>query len=230
MSSAPWLAYAPVVAELLPPAAALARLARDRARLGIVGWCLTLFTADVIAMIQARAYHTNNLWTDYISTALSGAVMLWTLSRWQMKSVPRLALLVLIPLYLVAHLALVLTIENTENFSLVSDTLNGLLLLSLVLYTLIARSLHERERLTDFDWFWVCSGLALYFGAAMAVGPLYRVLLARRVDLLMDVILMKSVTDTVAMMAIARGLLCPIPSPRSSGFSSPPSLRSLSSS
>lgn len=228
MASAPWLAYTAVFAQLVPPMAALVRRVFDRARMGIVAWCFTLFLTDAISWWQGHILHQNNLWLEYVGTALSGAVLLWTLSAWQVHSVPQLALRVLTPLYLLAHLTLVLTIEDLDNFSLVTETLNGLLLLSLVLYTLIVRSLDEREHLTRFDWFWVCSGLALYFGCDMAVDPLSRLLLAGGTDLLVTLILTRSVVDMIAMLAIARGLLCPLPPHRSGGSSSPHSSRSLS--
>jgi hypothetical protein len=216
-------------AQLLPPLATIRKPVRDRARIGMTIWCLLLFATDLGSWYLGAVLHRNNLWLDYLCTALSGAVLLWTLSAWQLRPLAQLTLRVLTPIYLLVHLMLVVLVENLENFSLVTDTLNGLLFLSVALYTLVIRSLGERERLTEFDWFWVCSGLALYYGCAMAAGPISRVLLTSRTDLLIMLLLTKSVVDTVAMMAITRGLLCPMPRRRSGGYSSPLSLRSSSS-
>lgn len=223
------LAYSAVFAQLAPPLAALARRVRDRARIGIVIWCLVLFAADAGSYWAGTMRHTNTLWMNYLCDAVSGAVLLLTLSLWQTNSVSRLALRLLTPLYLLSNLVLVLAVEDVRNFSLVTSTLAGLLLLSLVLYTLIVRSLDERRQLTRFDWFWVCSGVALYYGCAMAVDPLSRVLLTGPISRLILLVNTRSAVDVVAMLVIARGLLCPMPSHPSGGSSLPPSSRSSSS-
>lgn len=222
-----WFFYIPVFAELLPPVAVIRSPSRSRARVGIAVWAVVLFITDALSWWQGHILHRNNLWLEYLCTAISGAILLGALSAWQIHSVPQLAFRVVIPLYLLAHIVLVTAVEDLGNFSVFTDTLNGLLLLILVLYTLISHSLEASEHLTHFDWFWVCSGLALYFSGIIAYGPISRLLIGDRPDLLWAVLEVRAVGDTIAMFAIARGLLCPMPSPRS-GMSS--SLRSSRSS
>jgi hypothetical protein len=224
-----WLLYLPVLAELLPPIAVVWKPTRSPARLGIAAWSLVMFFGDVLAVWEARHYHKNNLWVGYVSTAIAGTVLLWALSWWQSHSVSRLAIRVLIPLYLLAQLALILTVEDPDNFSLVTDTLSGVVLLTLVLYTLVVRSLEERDQLTRFDWFWVCSGLALSYSSAMAIGPISRLLIVDHRELVLNLYEVRAIADTVAITVIARGLLCPMPSLRSGGSSLPPSSPSSSS-
>ena len=112
-----------------------------------------------------------------------------------------------------------IAVEDTTTFSLVAGTLSGLVLISLTVYTLVVRSLDEGGSLTQFDWFWVCSGLALYFSTATAIEPLSRYLESTAsLPQLWALLEVRAVADTVAMMVIARGLLCPMPPRRSGGF------------
>jgi hypothetical protein len=223
-----WLLYSPVFAQLLPPLAALRNRGRDRTRLKIVLWCLLLFAGDGLSWWLGHIRGQNNLWLDYLTTALEGALMLWILSGWQISAVARLAVTFLVPAYLLAEVLLYRIVENNRTFSLATGTLSGFVLLCLVLYTLVTRSLAERGYLVESDWFWVCSGLALYYCFSTALEPMVRYLISADTNRLVMVFEFKAVWDCVAMMVIARGLLCPMSPPRSGTSSSPPSSRSLS--
>ncbi len=224
MISPPLLAYSGVVAELAPPIAILATRSRDRARIGVAVWCLLLFATNV-ATRWLGARHENSLVFNYFSEAIAGAWLLWVLSCWQARPVSALALRLLIQLYFLTNLVLIATVEDTDNFSHVTSTLNGFLLLTLVLFTLISRSLDERVLLTQFDWFWVCGGLVLYMANEMATFPLARVLVRGDMDLLVTLLTARSLIEALAMLIITRGLLCPTQPLPSGGFSLPPSSR-----
>jgi hypothetical protein len=225
-----WLLYVAVCSQLLPPLAAVLVGVRNRARIGIVIWCLLQFGTDVVAGWLGHGGN-NNIWLEYISIPSTSAVILWTLAAWQTKPTPRLAIRVVTPLYVIAYFTLVIAVEDTSTFSLVAGTLSGLVLISLTVYTLLVRSLDEGGNLTQFDWFWVCSGLALYFSCATAIEPLSRYLESNAsLPQLWALLEVRAVADTVAMMVIARGLLCPMPPHPFGGYSSPRSSGSSSSS
>ncbi len=78
-----------------------------------------------------------------------------------------------------------------------------------------------------FDWFWICSGLLLYFIGMIEFDPILRRLFADNLNGAFAVRAAKSVSDIIAMLAIAKGLLCTNPQLRSRGSSSPRSSRPL---
>ena len=104
------------------------------------------------------------------------------------------------------------------------------MILALSLYTLLTCSLAERGQLTRFDWFWICGGMALFYGSDVAFEPFSRAMLPSRVDLVVAAIELTSFIEIFALLAIARGMLCPNPPLNSGGSSSPRSSLSLFSS
>lgn len=225
-----WLMSAAVFAQALPGLAALrARRPLSGARIGVLVWSGLLLASNAVDYSLARQ-HRNNHWVSYVTAPVVGAVALWILSRWQVRPVARLTLQLLIPLYLVTMLVLSLAVEQMDTYSLVTDSVTSLLILALSLYTLLTCSLAERGSLTRFDWFWICGGLALFYGSDAAFEPFSRAMMASRVDLVIAAIELTSFIEIFAWLAIARGMLCPIPPLNSGGFSSPRSSPSLFSS
>ena len=58
------------------------------------------------------------------------------------------------------------------------------------------------------DWFWICAGVALYFGAWSAIGPLSLLLVSSAPALLARAYEVTAVVEICAMLAIARGMAC----------------------
>jgi hypothetical protein len=216
-----WLMNAAVLAEALPGLAALrARRSLSRARLGVLAWSGVLLASNAVDYWTSAQY-LNNHWTSYVAQPIEGALVLWVLSRWQVRSVARLTIQLLIPLYLLAMLALTIVVERLNTYSIVTNSVTSLLILALSLYTLLTCSLIERGRLTRFDWFWICSGMALFYGSDVAIEPFSRAMMSGRVDLVIAATALTSALELIALLAIAQGMLCPNP-PLNSGGSSPP--------
>ncbi|HTO73722.1 MAG TPA: hypothetical protein VMJ30_07880 [Gemmatimonadales bacterium] len=228
MLEPPLLAYVGVGSQVIPPLAALATRTRDRARIGIAGWCLFLFSSDMLTRWWALHFGNTHL-INYIADPMAMTWLLWVLVLWQVRPIAALTIRLLVPLALVANLILVAHVEDPAYFSLTVSTLNGLLVLSVVLFTLISRSLQERVLLTQFDWFWVGSGLVINQTAEMAIGPLARLATSVSLETLAALWTTKRVVNAIAMLIISRGLLCPTQPLLSGGSSSPPSSRPLSS-
>jgi hypothetical protein len=224
-----WLMNAAVLAEAIPGLAALgARRSLSGARVGVLAWCGIMLASNAVDY-WTSAQHLNNHWTSYVAQPIEGALVLWVFSRWQVRSVARLTIQLLIPLYLVAMLALTLLVERVDSYSIVTNSVTSLLILALGLYTLLTCSLVERGRLTGFDWFWICAGMALFYGSDVALEPFSRAMMAGRVDLIIAATELTSAVELIALLAIARGMLCPNP-PLNSGGSSPPRSSPLPSS
>lgn len=228
--SAPRLVLAAYATTVIPPLVAVwARRQLDPARRWAVAWAALLFLANLTAFgfgLQGR----NNLWIGYTFNPVLAALALLTLSQWQVRSLSRIAIQLLVPIYLFVTVVLVLTLEQLSGFSRVTGTFTSLLLLGVSLYTVIVRSLDEAGHLHRADWFWIGMAFALFYGSDAALGPLAAVLMPSRPDLVVAAYQLRAAIAVVVSLAVARGFLCPSPPMRSGGSSSPRSSRSSSSS
>jgi hypothetical protein len=220
-----------VLSQLLPPLAAVrARGRLGPARKGAVAWSVLLLVSNLASLLLALLGF-NNHWLGYLFDPLLASVGLWTFSLWQTHSLPRIALRLLIPLYLLAILILTLTVEDLSRFSNITGPFTALLLLGASLYTVIVRSVSEGGSLVSADWFWISGGLALSYGSDAALEPLARLLLGTEPGLILSAYELKALINIVVSLALVRGILCPNPPLNSGGLSSPGfSLSSSSSS
>ena len=225
----PWIATAAGASQALPPLAALRHGRRLPAARGwIVVWGLVLIAHDAIQLafaVQGR----HNLWLRYLAGPLEAFAVLWALSLWQGEPIGRLALRYAVAVFWLTWILLVGFVERTTTFGLVTGPLLSLVLLGASLLTLLLRVRVQEEGFLWEDWFWVSIGLALWYGSAAALEPLARLLVESQPGVVYSAYQVKAVVDIVASLAIAWGILCPIPPP-SGGSSSPASSPSPSSS
>ena len=222
MLQVPVLAYVGASSQLLPLlAAGIMRHGLRGPRAWVVAWCGVLLFSDLVQLILSRQ-DVNNLWVPYITTPMAGAAILWALSKWQDRQVPRLTLQAAIPLFLITWVLLVVLVEKPGTFSTAADPVYSLLGLGAAVYTLVSRSADEPEPLTRQDWFWICGGLSLYFGTASTLGPVAAFLLTEHPVLVIRAYEVKSATDVLAFLAIAKGITCQPSQPQASGVSSSP--------
>jgi hypothetical protein len=121
-------------------------------------------------------------------------------------------------------------VENTTTFSLIRRPMESLLLILASLGTLLVLVRQEQGSLLQRDWFWICTGLALRYGGAVALDPLARLLIGDSQQVVLSALKVKAVVDMAAYLLIARGVWCPVLPQPSSGPSSPVSLPSRLSS
>ncbi len=222
--------HAAALSQLLPPVVGIAagRLAPPPRRWATI-FCLLLVGQDAIALALA-SQGFNNLWVGYVFMPAAGAAVLWTLSLWHPGDTARLTLRIAIPIFVTVSVAITLVAEDPRRFSLFTATFQSLVLLLAALWTFVRRSLIETERLTSRDWFWTVLGFMLYAGVASAIEPLSGYFLAvSREDLLHAAINVRAAVDIVAFLAIAGGMLCPLPTSSGGSFSPPSSLSPSSS-
>ena len=206
-----WM-HASVLVELLPVVVAL--FARDRltpARRWVIVWCVLLVTQDGGSFaLASRGLH--NLWVGYIGAPLAGAVALWVLSRWQETRTGRLTLELAIPIFVTVSAVLSLTVDDPTTFSLVAAPFHYLVLLFAALWTFVRRGLDQRAGLATSDWFWILAGFMVYNGSSIAIQAVVWYLYdAGRADLMIAVVNFRAVVQITAFMAIAGGMLCPVP-------------------
>ncbi len=216
-------------AQALPPLAALRYGRRlPPARRWIVAWGLVRLLDDGIALSLALEGR-NNLWLRYPFGPLEVALLLIAVSLWHRDSVARLALRVAVPVFTLTWVLLVAFVERTDTFGLVTGPLEALVVLLAALLTLLVRVRTQEGGLLQEDWFWVGTGLSLWFGSSAALEPLSRLLVETHPAVVYSAFQVKAVVDVLASLIIARGMLCPILPPRSGGSSPPASSRSQSS-
>ena len=211
-----------MLSEVGPLAGAAARRTFLRGpRAWIFAWCGLLVTANAIGVTLA-VQHINNHWVVYVFVPLQGAVILWALSLWQTRQMARLTIRTAIPPFIVAWAVLLLW-EDMSNFSAVAEPVYSLLALGAALYTLLTRSSEATEPLVQQDWFWICAGLALHFGALATLTPLSAALVKTHPEVVTRAYDLRAVVNVLAFVAITIGILCPLPPPHSGASSSPAS-------
>jgi hypothetical protein len=193
-----------------------------------VVWGLAGLAFDVIGLSYALRGE-NNHWLAYISAPSQTVIALIALSYWH-ETVARSILRFTALAFIVAVVLLVGFVETTTTFSLIRRPMESLLLILASLGTLLLLVRQEQGSLFQRDWFWICTGLALRYGGAVALDPLARLLIGDSESVVLSALKVKAVVDMAAYLLIARGVWCPVLPQPSSGPSSPVSLPSRLSS
>ncbi|HSE52863.1 MAG TPA: hypothetical protein VLB00_11800 [Gemmatimonadales bacterium] len=222
--------YASWGAQALPGLAAL-RHGRNLppARRWIVAWGLAGLLIDAIGLYYSRR-GWNNHWLSYVAAPVLGFTALMTLSGWHESPALRRALRGAAVLLVFAVVVLVAFVESLSTFSLLRGPIESLLIVAASLGTLLVLVRQEQGSLLQRDWFWICTGLALRYGGAVALDPLARLLIGDSQQVVLSALKVKAVVDMAAYLLIARGVWCPVLPQPSSGPSSPVSLPSRLSS
>ncbi|HEV8196221.1 MAG TPA: hypothetical protein VGP87_06250 [Gemmatimonadales bacterium] len=136
-----------------------------------------------------------------------------------------------VPLFTVVWFLIIAFVETGESFNVMTGPLKSLVLVAASVITLLLALRVEEGSLIRQDWFWITIGLSLKYGCEAALDPFSRLLVQAHPDIVLAALKAKSVADVIASLAIAGGILCPVPPLRaSSGPTSPASSPSPSSS
>jgi hypothetical protein len=202
----PWLVYAGAGSHAFPLiVAAIRRPSLGPARKWVLWWCAFLVAASAITLVLALQ-DRNNHWLRYLGTPAATALALWALAWWQLTPLATLAVRLLIPLVLVVWVPIVLIIEDTQTFSLLAEPFAALVILAAAIYTLAARALRETGSMTSQDWLWVTLGMAVYYGAVVALPPTSYWLLERHPQLVVRAYQVNAVVEMLAFLAIGWGM------------------------
>lgn len=197
-----WSHAAPLAAGLL----AHRRLTSPR--VWIMFWC-AIYLIQAWAARYLGARHLNNHFLTYVVLPVQGAIIFWALSHWQKHPVARLTLRLLIPPFVIAFVLITLSLEELLSFSSVAEPLYSILALGAAVTTLLTRSYDTDESLMRQDWFWICIGLILHFGALAVLTPLARNYLQTDMQLVMRAYQVRAYINTLAFVIIAFGIYSP---------------------
>ena len=218
-----YLLHAASVAQVLPVVVGLAgnRLVTAQRRAASL-WCLVLLLGDMAQLIAGLG--GENLWLGYAVPPAAGAVVLWALSLEHPDAIGQSTIRLAIPLQIAVGIVLTVTIEDPNTFSLVASPFHALVVLLAASWTFVRLGLSKTGAPARQDWFWMVGGIMIYSATFTALQPVSWFLRASdRLDLLAAVYYAKAAADVLAFLAIAGGMLCPVPPRSSGGSSSPPS-------
>jgi hypothetical protein len=205
----PAVLYLAIVAEAIPLlAAAAARRGAAGGRGWVLAWC-ALLTGGNLTQAWLGTHGVNNLWVSYVVNPVGGALVLWALSCWLTRELPRLTMRLMIAPFLVVWAVLALAFDRASTFSRAAEPLANLVCLGAAAYTLVARSRTSSADLLRQDWFWISAGLVLYFGTLSTRSPLSALLVSSDPALLMRAYEVAATLCIAALLAITRGVTCP---------------------
>lgn len=179
-------------------------------RAWVLGW-VAVQAAGSALQLWLGLHGTTNLWVSYVVEPLSGALLLWTLSLWQIEPVARLTMRLAIPAVLATFVVLTLAFDSTSTFSRAAQPMLYLVCLGAGAYTIVLRSRVAAGDLLHKDWLWVCAGMVLYYGTGASLFPLSRLLLGSDLGLFVRAYELANAAGAVAFLAVARGIVCPAP-------------------
>ncbi|HET9514630.1 MAG TPA: hypothetical protein VFO95_11940 [Gemmatimonadales bacterium] len=199
--AATWLQLLPVAGLLLP------RGRGTSARVWVGLALLASFAGDMTQYFLSRQ-RVNNLWVGYIATAIYCMAVILALTVWQTTPRAARACRIGLGLYVVLW-GLTPLIENLQQFSLVVIPAQYIFVFVLCIWTLVRNSLRDRpEPLYRYDWFWICAGFALSFGAASAIQPVANVFIARgQLENAAAAFIFRAWIHSAAMLLVATGVL-----------------------
>jgi hypothetical protein len=162
--------YVAIASTLLPALVAARLRVRSRPLRALALYSLLLFVQSVF-MTWFSSRGTTNLWLIHVFLPVQAVLFLYILAHWQKRETARNTVLLTIPLFLLVWGGLTFTLESLSAFPRYVKTLEGLLLVALGAYTLIARAQTITAPITRYPWFWVCTGIVLQFAFAAIVNP-----------------------------------------------------------
>ena len=202
----PWIIFVGSGSHALPLLAAAVR----RHKLGvprkwILLWCGFLTSMSALSLVLALQGR-NNHWMQNVVTPIAAGLVLWALSWWQASRRAALAIRLMIPLVVIAWIPMVTLVEEAQSFSLLAEPFVGMVVLATAIYTLASRTLWETGSLSQQDWFWAATGVALYHGAVVGLHPASYWLMKTHPHLVVRALELNSLIEVVAFLAVAWGM------------------------
>ena len=180
------------------------------ARVWIMFWCAVYLIMN-LAGRYLGARGLNNHFLSYVALPVQCLGVMWALSLWQVRPTARLTLRLAVPAFLLAFIALTLLLEDPRNFSTIAEPVYSIVALGAAIATLLTRSPDETGPLLHQDWFWICCGLILHFGALAVLTPFAAHYLVTDPQLMNSAYVIRGYINTAAFVIIAIGISCPSP-------------------
>lgn len=211
-----------ILFELAPVAAALAQRDVLYRALRLVAACFALMFLQDAASWWMAERGINNHWLSHVGTPLQTLLLLFALAEWQLGQTGRRAVQLAAAGFVLLWGGLIVALENPLTFSLFTQPLQAILVVCVAAWTMVRRLARTLDTPLAEPWFWIISGLLLYFGTGVVLSPVSNLLMRSAPDLIVTAYVAKAVVNIVAYLLVARGMLCRMPSGSSGGSSWPP--------
>jgi hypothetical protein len=206
---------------LLPILAARRRWPElSRAQRAFLAYLVLELVTELICFVLGREGR-NNHWVTYALIPVETALLVATFARWQIDRTMRRLLWVAAPAMLLFWIPPLAGWENVTGFSLEIDSIQGIICLAIAAYTVVRRALDTTTDVVLHDWFFIGSGVMLYFATYALMDPLNRYLMAVSPDTILAVLTVRAGAQILANVLYYQGMRCPV-NPQSSGRSSLP--------
>lgn len=193
-----WYLVEPIVRGLSPPSLSMIGVLfpivpilfawpRRRALPVSLRWALVylvLALAEDLVMIYWSRNGQHNLWIMNLYTPIEAVLVGMMFSGWQLRERWRSTIYLAVAAYVAFWLLMVANVENLEEFSRYTKSVESLLVIAVAAWTLVQRSRHTAAPLTLHAWFWVSVGALFYFAYLLLLNPIGAILGEGRVDLL----------------------------------------------
>jgi len=169
MAAIPPIAYVSAASKVLVLTAGLRYGRRlPPARRWIFAWALIGLLIDGAMLVYALRKQ-NNHWMSYVAAPVEVSTLLFALSCWHLDR-GRQILRTLAVAFVATVVVLVVFVESLTTFSLVRGPIESILIVAASLATLLLLLRDEQGNLFQRDWFWICAGLSLRYGALATLG------------------------------------------------------------
>jgi hypothetical protein len=169
-----------------------------------------------------RLVSGNNHWIGWFTQPAEVILTLWLLLPWQPLPGLRRLYVTSIPLFgALSALVLVLTDPHVSYERWVLPC-QALVALAAALQTGVMLALRSPDLLTEQDWFWICSGLALFWISAIPIVPFSEAYMKTHLELVRNVLMARAMLIPIAFALMTWGVLCKRPSRVLPGPSSVP--------
>lgn len=196
----PLVIWVAVWVQLVPLTAAFARPALlTGPRRGVAIWLVLLFLTDGISYAWSHWWGLgNNHVVSFVLVPVQGVAILWAIAGWQVRPLLRQTVRLCIPLLLLWWGVDIAYLEDISSFSVIGSPVYNILVLGAVLLAILTRARAAEESLLRQDWFWMLSGLMIFFatnaivtivqGAAIESGDLELAVRAGSLKAAIDII------------------------------------------
>jgi hypothetical protein len=217
-----WLIALSMAVETVPVLIAIRRWKElSRAR-RFVGVTFGVMVVQDVAMLLLALRHVNNLWVAHVGNPVQTALWLFAFAAWEERELHARALRYAAAGYVIVWIAVTLLLEDWTTFGQFTLPLQALLLVTVALYMMVYHVGQQTVAPWRLDVFWVSAGAVFYFGPTVLLGPVSRLLLDSRPDLVLLAFVLKAGVNLVAYTFVAIGLLCPHRSTSGGSSSLPP--------
>jgi hypothetical protein len=135
------------------------------------GYLALEFSLSVWAFVLGRLGRPN-LWLSHLFVPVETLLIVLAFSAWQVDRRMWLALSRGAPFMLLFWLPKLFGWEPLDDFSIGSDSLQGIICLAVAAYTVVRRSFDNQGFGVERDWFWIGIGVMLYFATYALISPL----------------------------------------------------------